>query len=134
MDPQRKFRVAGGVARPGDGAMQRVEPPDLGACRVARSVHDREVAPERAAEPAPGIGPEIRVVGDARRHQRMSDLKKEGPRTGAEQEHRLTVEPPRFGGGSVKTGVGRWRREPGVVYLSIGAAVASAVGRALGAP
>ena len=104
MDPERQLRVARGVARPDDPAMERVQPADLGACGGRGPVDDREVAPQRPAQPAPRIGAEVRVVVDAGRDRRMGDLEQERARAGAEQQHRLAVEPPRLGRGAVQAG------------------------------
>ena len=65
VDPQRQLRVARRVARAGDRPMERVEPADLGPRRRPRPVDDRQVAPQRARQPRPRIGPEVGVLGDA---------------------------------------------------------------------
>ncbi len=110
VDPQRQLRVARRIARPDDPAMERVQTPDLAAGRRRRPVHDREIAPQRAAQPAPGIGAEVRVVVDPGRDGRVRDLEQQRARAGAEQKHRLAVEPPGLGAGAVQAGdVGRDR-------------------------
>ena len=87
--------------------MERVEPPDLAAGRRARPVDDRQVAPQRAGQPAPRVRPEVGVVGDPGRDRGVRDLEQQRPRSGAEQEHRLPVQPPGLGGRAVQPGVGR---------------------------
>jgi hypothetical protein len=89
--------------------MKGVEPSDLGAGGIARAIHDREIAPERPEKPPPGIGAEIGVVGDTRRHRRVCDLQQEGARSRPEQEHGLAIEPPRLRFGAVKPRVRRQR-------------------------
>ena len=76
VDPQRQLRVARRVARPGDPAMERVEPPDLGAGRGRRPVDDRQVAPQRA-RPAGATGRPGSRSGRRRRRRRP------GARSGA---------------------------------------------------
>ena len=110
--PTATARVARRVARPGDPAMERVQPADLRPGRGARSVHDRQVAAQRPGQPAPWVVAEIRMVGDARGDRRVRELEQQRPRTGAQQQHRLAVEPPRLRAGAIEAGVGRRVLDP----------------------
>ena len=85
--------------------MERVEPADLGPGRGGRAVDDAQVAPQRAVEAAPRVGPEVGVLGDAGRDRRVGDLQEQGARPGAEQQHRLAVEAPGLGAGAEQPGV-----------------------------
>jgi hypothetical protein len=102
VDPQRELGIAGPVAGAGDRAVELVQAADLRPRRGPRSVDDRQVAPERALEPPPRIGPEVGVIGDAGGHQRMCELQEERARPRPEEEHRLTVQGPRLRVGAVE--------------------------------
>ena len=69
-----------------------------------RAVDDPQVAPQRAVEPAPWIGPEVGVLVDAGRDRRVGELQQQRARPGAEQQHRLAIEPPRLGPGAEHPG------------------------------
>ena len=62
-----------------------------------------------AGQPAPWVGPEIGVVGHAGGDRRMGELEQERPGSGAQQQHRLAVEPPRFRVRAVQPGIRRAR-------------------------
>ena len=115
VDPQPELRVARVVGRraahgagervadrAADPAVELVQAADLGPGLGGRPVDDREVAPQRAAEPAPGVGPEVAVLVDALGDQRMGDLHEQRPRSGPEQQRRLAVEPPGHAVGAVQ--------------------------------
>ena len=115
MDPQGEHRVARVVALPVDVAVERVEPPDLGARRGGRPVDDPQVAPQRAVEPAPRVGAEVGVLVDAGRHARIGELEEERARPGPEQQHRLAVQAPRLRLGPEHAGIGVVRIHAGTI-------------------
>ena len=97
VDPQRQVRVEGAVVARAPTTIAAVElrqAADLGPRPPGRPVHDPEVRAQGAREGAHGSAPEVRVLGDARRDEGMGDLQEQRPRPGAEQEHRLAVQPP----------------------------------------
>ena len=107
MHPQRQPGVAGRVAgrarrreRNGvsDGALDRaveaVQAGNLPARLAGGPEHDAEIAPEGALQAAPGIRPEVAVLVNALGDEGMGDLHQQRSRAGAEEQHRLPVEPP----------------------------------------
>ncbi len=103
VDPQPELRVASLVGRAGDRPVERVQTADLRTGRRRRSVHDPEVAPERAVEPSPRIGSEVAVIGHACSNLGVGELEQEGARSGTEQQHRLAVERPCLGRRAVQS-------------------------------
>ena len=115
VDPQRQVGIARGVRDragrhdgrgvahgPGDAPVQPAQSGDLGPRRRPRPVDDREVAPERAGQPSPRVGPEVAVLVDAFGDERMGDLEEQRARAADQDHRRLAAQPPRLRGRAVE--------------------------------
>ncbi len=105
VDPQRQGGVPCRVATSRDPAVERVQAADLAARARCRAIDDAQVAAQRPIQPAPWIGPEVGVLGDAGGDRWVGELQEQRPRAGTEEQHRLAIHPPRLGVGAEHPGV-----------------------------